>query len=71
MAIAHKLAADCPIVAVVLLDEDLRGTAFEFKNVGHSVGDGGDEASALFQGTAPGDVHGDKRHEFLPSRLPL
>jgi len=51
----------------MLVDQDLRGAAIQFKNVGHQVGNGGREATTLFQRAAPGNVHGDKRHEILPS----
>jgi len=68
LAIAQQLSADRPIFPVMFVNEDLCRTAFEFENIGHDVGNGRREAAAFLQGTTLGDVHGDKRHEILPSR---
>jgi len=68
LAIAQQLSADRPIFPVMFVNEDLRRTAFEFENVSHNVGNGRGEAATLLEGSTPGNVHGDKRHEILPSR---
>jgi len=65
LTFAEQLAADRPIVTVMLLYQDLRATPVQLEDFGHRVGDGDGEAAALLKGPAPGNVDNDERHDCL------
>jgi hypothetical protein len=63
--LAQQLTPDGPILAIMLVDQDLSCALLEFEDFGHGIGDGRDKATALFQGSAPGNMDSDKRHNPL------
>jgi len=71
LPLAQQFAAEGPVVAVMLVDEHLGRAALQFEDFRDGIGDGNRQSTALFEGTAPGDMDGDKWHVALLYPAPL
>jgi hypothetical protein len=62
LPIAQQLAANRPVITIMLMDQDLGGIAVQFQDFGHGVRDGHGQAAAFFKGSTPGNMNGYEWH---------
>jgi len=71
LPLAKQAPADGPIVAIMLVNDDLGGVPIQFQYVGNGLGDRLDQTAAFLQGPALGDMNSYKWHVCLLGRPAL